>query len=158
MHLPVSPQVAVQFFGDYSRMRVPVSSLIPTQVALKQRLWLPTVVNTSTKAEWIKMVKIYRIGLRECITYCKVGGAWTAVHMCAQVNDSGQPQAGLVTAGGQQLATGGLCITVVCGGLCHSVVGVPISLWCWKNIGDCLPRCRCCCCCCCVTLPVWGSA
>jgi hypothetical protein len=56
-------------------MRVPVASLIPPKIALKQRLWLPTVSCTSRKADWVRMVKIYQIGLREFITYCKVGGA-----------------------------------------------------------------------------------
>ena len=65
----------MQFFGDYTRMRVPVASLIPPKIALKQRLWLPTVSCTSRKADWVRMVKIYQIGLREFITYCKVGGA-----------------------------------------------------------------------------------
>jgi hypothetical protein len=66
-------QVCIQYFGDYSRARVPVSCLIPTKVALQQRLWLKTVLINRKEANWVNQVKSYRIGLREFITYCKVG-------------------------------------------------------------------------------------
>jgi hypothetical protein len=64
--------VCIQYFGDYSRARVPVSCLIPTKAALQQRLWLKTVLINRKEANWVTQVKTYRIGLREFITYCKV--------------------------------------------------------------------------------------
>jgi hypothetical protein len=79
--------VCIQYFGDYSRARVPVGCLVPTKVALQQRLWLKTVLCNRKEATWVNQVKTYRIGLREFITYCKVliqpdrqaaGTAWDA--------------------------------------------------------------------------------
>lgn len=64
--------MSIQYFGDYSRSRVPVSCLIPTGVALQQRLWLTTVLTNRKQSNWVNQVKSYRIGLREFITYCKV--------------------------------------------------------------------------------------
>jgi hypothetical protein len=65
-------QVPVQYFGDYTRMHVPAACVIPTSVALRQRLWLPTVLISSKQPAWLRMVQLYTNGLREFSTYCKV--------------------------------------------------------------------------------------
>jgi hypothetical protein len=64
--------VAVQYFGDYTRLHVSASCIIPTSVALRQRLWLPTVLISSKQPAWVRMVQLYTNGLREFSTYCKV--------------------------------------------------------------------------------------
>jgi len=61
----------VQYFGDYTRVRVAASCLVPCSVALQQHVWLPTVL--TKRKSYARMVTSYLIGLRELITYCKVG-------------------------------------------------------------------------------------
>lgn len=61
----------MQYFGDYTRVRVAASCLLPCSVALQQHVWLPTVL--TKRKSYARMVNSYLIGLREFITYCKVG-------------------------------------------------------------------------------------